>query len=115
MRVEERVTGKIAVLSLSGNMLTGGPSVMLAKMVRSLIDRRCHHIVIDVGRVQYVDSGGLGALVEAFTAARNRGGTIEMSGVTRRFKDLLTATRLLLVFDCSDEEDEAIESRTAVN
>jgi len=115
MRVEERVTGELAVLSLSGSMLTGGPSVMLAKMVRSLLDRRCHHIVIDVGHVHYADSGGLGALVEAFTAARNRGGTIEMSNATRRFKDLLIATRLLLVFDCADEEDEAIESRTAVN
>jgi len=117
MRVDEQVIGEVAVLSLSGDFLTGGPSVMLARMVRSLLERNVHHIVIDVRRVQYVDSGGLGALVEAFTAGRNRAGTVELSGVTRRLKDLLIATRLLVVFDCFDEQEviEAIPKRAALH
>ena len=118
MRLSIRVNGDTAVLSLWGEILAAGPSLTLADNVRALLDHDCHHIVIDMRHVRYVDSGGLGALVEAFVAARNRGATIELSRLTRPLKDLLVVTRLLVVFDCLDEEEETIgapSARTTVN
>jgi anti-sigma B factor antagonist len=57
-----------------------------------------------------VDSVGIGELVASFTAAQHRGGAIKLFGVTRRLNDLLVIAKLLNVFECFDNEQEAIDS-----
>jgi len=113
MHLAIQVNGDTAVLSLWGESLAGGPGLTLPHNVRALLDHDCHHIVIDMGRVRYADSAGLGALVETFAAARNRGATIELSRVTRQLKSLLVVTRLMVVFDCFDEDEETIDAYAA--
>jgi anti-sigma B factor antagonist len=63
-----------------------------------------------MGDVRYVDSGGIGELVESFTAARHRGGAIKLLNVTQRLNDLLVITKLLNVFECFETEEEALDS-----
>src|SRR4030095_12172367 len=82
----------------------------LADAVRSLLERNRRRIVLDMCDVRYVDSGGIGELVESFTAAQHRGGSIKLLGVTRRLNDLLVITKLLNVFECFETEEEAIDS-----
>jgi anti-sigma B factor antagonist len=64
--------------------------------------------VLDLGRVRYVDSAGLGELVQAFSAVRTRGGEMKLLNVTKRLNNLLVVTRLLTVFDCYDQEADAL-------
>ena len=66
--------------------------------------------MLDLGRVRYVDSAGLGELVQAFSAVRNRGGAIKLLNLTKRLNDLLVLTRLLTIFDCFDHEADALAS-----
>jgi anti-sigma B factor antagonist len=58
----------------------------------------------------YVDSAGLGELVQCCAAVRTRGGVLKLLNVTRRLSDLLVVTKLLTVFDCFDGDKEAIAS-----
>jgi anti-anti-sigma factor len=67
-------------------------------------------IVLNLGKVDYIDSGGLGILVELRTSAQNAGGTIKLTGLTKRVSDLLQITKLLTVFDVYNSEAEAVES-----
>ena len=78
--------------------------------VRNLLDKDQPRIVLDMGDVHYVDSGGIGELVESFTAARHRGGAIKLLNVTQRLNDLLVITKLLNVFECFESEEEALDS-----
>ena len=67
-------------------------------------------LVLDLGHVRYVDSTGLGDLVQAYTAARNRGGAVKLINVTKRLNDLFAVTKLLPVFDRFEQESEALTS-----
>jgi len=110
MRIEERTIDDVVVAKIHGDILLNGSGPALAERMRSLLeqDRRC--IVLDLGDVRYVDSGGIGELVESFSAARNRGGAIKLARVTRRLNDLFVIAKLLNVFECFETEDEAVES-----
>jgi len=44
------------------------------------------------------------------SVVRNRGGAMTLLNVTRRLSDLLVVTRLLTVFDCFDQEAQALAS-----
>lgn len=110
MRIEERVVGNVAVVKVHGDIVLNGSGPDLADKVRSLLEQDRRRIVLDLGDVRYVDSGGIGELVESFTAAQQRGGSVKLLGVTKRLNDLLVITKLLNVFECFDAEDEAIDS-----
>ena len=99
------------VLSVVGDMtLNGSGATMIADKVRSEMVQGQNRFVLDLGHVRYVDSAGLGELVHAFSAARNRGGAMKLLNVTKRVNDLLVLTRLLTVFECFDSEDAAVAS-----
>ena len=111
MNIEQRTIGDVVVLSITGDIaMNGGGASQIADKVRSVLQDGHNRLLLDLGHVRYVDSGGLGALVHAFSAARNRGGALKLLNVTRRLNDLLVMTRLLTVFDCFDQEAEALAS-----
>lgn len=110
MRIEERTVNNVAVVRVHGDIILNGPGPDLADEVRSLLEQDRRLIVLDMGDVRYVDSGGIGELVASFAAARHRCGSIKLSGVTKRLNDLLVITKLLNVFECFETEEEAIHS-----
>ena len=67
-------------------------------------------ILIDLGRVQTIDSSGVGELVSAFTTVRNRGGRLKLLNLPSKVNDILQITQLITVFETFDNENEAIAS-----
>ena len=112
MNIEQRTVGDVIVLSIPGDIITtyGGEATRLADRVRSELQRGHERIVLDLRHVRYVDSSGLGELVQAQSAVRTRSGAIRLLHVSKQLKDLLEVTRLLPVFDCFDQEDKALAS-----
>lgn len=111
MNFEQRTVGNVVVVSVLGDItMPEGAAKSVADKVRSLLQEGNARLVLDVGHVRYVDSTGLGELVEAYTAARNRGGGVKLLNVGKRLNDLLVLTRLLTVFECFDEEADAVAS-----
>jgi anti-sigma B factor antagonist len=113
MRIEEKNIDGIVVIKVHGDIVLNGASPTLADRVRALGEHGRRHIVLDLAHTRYVDSSGLGELIESFSAARNRGGAVKLLGVNKRLNDLLVITKLLNVFECFDTEAEAIGSFTA--
>jgi len=99
MTIQETRSGEAVTLSVDGDITMGDAGAHLARRVRSLAQERHGLVVLDLGRVRYVDSAGLGELIQCCVAARARGGRLELVNVTRRLHDLLVVTKLFTVFD----------------
>lgn len=113
LKTTSRTVDGILVLTLSGRIVFGEESSLLRDTVKKAVPEH-KRIVLNLGDVNYIDSGGLGTLVALHTTARNAGGTIKLANLTKRVGDLLQVTKLLTVFDVHDSEYEALESfRTA--
>ena len=56
------------------------------------------------------DSAGLGQLVSSFHGVTRENGRLKLFNLGKRSKDLLAMTKLLMVFDTYDTEQEALES-----
>jgi anti-sigma B factor antagonist len=111
VNIEKRMAGDVMVLSLVGDMtLDGSGATMIADKVRSEMVQGQNRFLLDLGHVRYIDSAGLGELIHAFAAVRNRGGAMKLLNVTKRVNELLVLTRLLTVFESFDTEAEALES-----
>ncbi len=111
MQLVERMAGNVAIVKVTGDItLNKGGDVLLKDKVQSLLQQGHKNLVIDLSEVSYVDSAGLGELVQAYATAKNRGGALKLLSVTKRLKDLLVVTKLLTVFDTFDTEAEALAS-----
>jgi len=108
--INERRAGDITVLDLKGRLRLGGNMIALHKSIRSLLLEKKTQILLNLAGVTYVDSCGLGELVASQISVENKGGEIKLVGLTDTLRQLLTASRLLTVFDAYDNEAEAIES-----
>ncbi len=111
MQLEQRITGNIVIVKITGDItLDRGADVILKDKIRSLLQQGHRQILLDLGDVSYVDSAGLGQLVQVYATTRNAGGSLKLLHLTKRLHDLLVVTKLLTVFDAYDEESEAIAS-----
>jgi anti-sigma B factor antagonist len=99
----------IIVVDCAGRIVFGEESSELRGRIKDLIGEGSR-IVLNLGEVTYIDSGGLGTLVALYTTAQNAGASIKLAKLTRRVGDLLQVTKLLTVFDVYDTEEEAVQS-----
>src|SRR5581483_1797319 len=99
----------ITVLDCAGRIVFGEESCELRDRVKALLSSGAK-LVLNLGEVTYIDSGGLGTLVGLYTSAQQSGGSIKLANLTRRVGDLLQVTKLLTVFEVYDTEQEAVDS-----
>jgi len=59
-------------LTLHGDITPDSGEALLSARVGAALDRT-RHVVLDVSDVRYVDSRGIGELIEAYTVATQRG------------------------------------------
>jgi anti-sigma B factor antagonist len=109
LKMATRTVDGIAALRCSGRIVFGEESAMLREEVKKIIAKN-KRIVLDLGGVNYIDSGGLGTLVALHTTAHSAGGIIKLAHLTKRVGDLLQVTKLLTVFDVQETEYDALES-----
>ena len=94
------------VFDLDGNLdADAGPGVYL-RFQRELFSGKAH-FVFDLGRVELVDSAGLGVLVRCYKDARARGGLMALQAVPEPIERILEFTRLNTIFPITDQVPEA--------
>jgi anti-sigma B factor antagonist len=111
MQISERTVGDVVIVDVSGKITLGeGGDVVLKDKMRSLIQQGNKKLLLNLGGVSYVDSAGLGEIVQAYATVNKDGGKLKLLNITKRIKDLLSITKLLTVFDTFDNEAEAVAS-----
>ena len=111
MQISERTVGDVVIVDVSGKITLGdGGDAILKDKMRSLIQQNQKKVLLNLGDVSYVDSAGLGEIVQAYAAVTKAGGALKLMNTTKRIKDLLSITKLLTVFDTYDSEAEAVTS-----
>jgi anti-sigma B factor antagonist len=111
MQISQRTVGDVVIVEISGKITLGeGGDAILKDKMRSLIQQGHKKLLLNLGEVSYVDSAGLGEIVQAYATVNKDGGKLKLLNITKRIKDLLSITKLLTVFDTFDTEAEAIAS-----
>jgi anti-sigma B factor antagonist len=99
----------ITVVYLNGAIFFGEESASLRTLVKDLLNKS-RQIVLDLGDVTYIDSGGLGTLVALYASARKIGGDIRLARVGRRANEVLQITKLVTLFEVFDKAEDAVAS-----
>ena len=85
----------------------------LAEHLRTVVDKGYQVIVLDVAALTHPDSMTLGAIVQTYVSAVKGGGTVKLTNVSKRFRDLLAVTKLDKIMEIVDIEGDV--DRLSVN
>ncbi|MGA2099811.1 MAG: STAS domain-containing protein [Candidatus Sulfotelmatobacter sp.] len=110
LKLTKRTVDGILAIECSGRIVFGEESALLREEVKTALTNGMKRIVLNLGDVNYIDSGGLGTLVALHTTAHNAGAAIKLANLTKRVGDLLQVTKLLTVFEVYNSEYEALEA-----
>ena len=66
-------------------------------------------IVVDLEKVNYIDSSGLATLVEILKRTKSQGGSLGLSGLSDKVKSLFEITKLDKLFTIVRTQDEAVD------
>jgi anti-sigma B factor antagonist len=111
--LERRSFGSTTILYLDGPLRLGHRDAktgqQLSDAVREVISSGTHYVAIDLrGLVKTPDSSGLGELVAAESALRQRGGKLVLVNVPPKLRKLVETMGLDRLFSIVDTEEEAI-------
>ncbi|MEQ9104300.1 MAG: STAS domain-containing protein [Rhodothermales bacterium] len=106
--VEERYNS--VVITLKGNVMGGPDGSKLHDTLHDLKESGKTNIVVDLSKVKFMNSSGLGMLISAMTTMRNAGGDLRLANVADRIQSLLVVTKLITVFKHFESVDEAAKS-----
>ena len=110
LKISKREIDGIIIVDLDGPITLGQDNIDLHHTIRALIEQDQKRILLNLAKVTYIDSSGLGELVAGFTSVEKNGGEMKLLNLTDRVTELMMITKLLTVFDVYDDEQTAIGS-----
>ena len=110
LEITQRETNGIYLLTLRGRLVLGQESNGLRTTIDNLLLSGATRFVIGLEHVNYVDSAGLGALIEIHRKAKAKGGRLMLTNLGPKLRQALELAQLLTIFETCATEADAVAS-----
>ncbi len=110
MKIKERKREGVAILELSGKLMGGPDSEAFNQTLQALIHEGVKNFIVNLERVKWVNSTGLGILISGYSTVRKNGGELKLLKVSDRIENIFIVSKLYTVFESFDDEEEAVNS-----
>jgi anti-sigma B factor antagonist len=110
LEITQRAANGVYILTLRGRLVLGQESSGFRATVDNLLSSGATRIVVDLEHANYIDSAGLGALIEAHRTTKAKGGGLALCNLGPNFRQALEFARLLTIFETFPTQDAAVGS-----
>ncbi|MCK4904092.1 MAG: STAS domain-containing protein [Candidatus Marinimicrobia bacterium] len=110
MRIKKSEKDGVTILTLSGKMMLDAKSASLHDCVKDLIKEGKTKVVMDMGKITWFGSTGLGALLASYTSLKDNNGDLKVARATRKIRSVFMFTQIIKVLENYDTVDEAVAS-----
>jgi anti-sigma B factor antagonist len=110
LKITDREVDGAYVVALDGRIVLGEESQALRVKLKSLVAEGKKKVVLNMDKIKYIDSAGLGILVAAHVSAKLQGASLKLSNLGSKFREVLQITKLFTVFDVYNTEAAAVAS-----
>jgi anti-sigma B factor antagonist len=110
LKILQRKIGAVTVLDLEGKVILGEPSNRLLETTKNLLTQGERNLLLNLAEVSYLDSAGLGSVVQCYSSVLHSNGRLKLLKVPARILELLRTTKLQSRFEMFEDEATALES-----
>ncbi len=107
MELNTRERDGIVIIEVSGEVdLYNAPT--LKEEIQKLVEQEKYKIIMNLDRVSYVDSSGIGALISSYSNLKKFQGSMRISNVAGSVRKVFELTKLTSFFDIDDDEEQSL-------
>lgn len=110
LEITQHEANGISILALKGRLVLGDESSGYRTTVMRLLSSGSRRIVINLEHAHYIDSAGLGALIETHRTTKEKGGRLALCSLGPKFRRALEIAKLLPIFETFPNQDAAVRS-----
>jgi anti-sigma B factor antagonist len=110
MKVKTRDAGQVVVFDVSGQVMGGPDADTFHELVKSQIATGKKQILVNLAKVNWINSTGLGILIAGYTSVQDAGGHFKLANISDRIESILMVTKLAGIFETYETEEEALAS-----
>ncbi|HEX7706015.1 MAG TPA: anti-sigma factor antagonist [Thermoanaerobaculia bacterium] len=108
MDIGVRKADDITIVDFNGRLAAGVSDTILPRLIGEILDAGSKKILLNLSDMDYIDSNGLGELVQAYRESQRRGASLRLLKPQDRVAKTLRLTNLLPMFPVYDTEEEAL-------
>jgi anti-sigma B factor antagonist len=108
MHVELRKAGDVVIVDLEGKLTAGLGDQILRDTLDELLAEGWKKILLNLSKVSFMDSAGVGELVAGLRTAQRLGASLKLLNASERVESTLYVARLLPIFELYRDEAEAL-------
>ena len=110
MKIKERKRDGVVILEMSGKLMGGPDAATFNDTLKTVLHEGGTNVIVDLARVNWVNSTGLGILISGYSTVKKSGGELKLLHVSERIESIFMVSKLHTVFTSFDDEDEAVQS-----
>lgn len=110
LEISTRDREGISIVDLNGRITAGEEVARFRTAIEAASGSAGARIILNLQRVDYIDSTGLGAMVMCANRTKNSGGMAKLLNLNRRNMELLVLTKLDTIFEVFEDEQDAVNS-----
>ena len=107
MNLTHALVDNMLFARLQGDLIGSPDSQQLIELVNNNIEANIVLCAVDLSKVRFINSSGIGILVSLLTKFRNRGGEMILINPSEHIRKLLIITKLNAIFTVAEDDAQA--------
>ena len=99
----------VMLVTLRGPQLDADTALEFKHDIAPVLEGHCQ-VVLDLSRLEFVDSSGLGALLSCLRQVHANGGDLKLCGISKPVRSLFELVRMHRLFHIFDTSEAAIRA-----
>ena len=110
MSLDVKTSGDVTILTPKGMLLGGKETDELQAKIKELTEAGNRKLLINLGQTTFMNSVSLGVLIAGHSSYAKRDARMKLCAVDKKIQNIFVVTKLSLVFEVHDTEEEALKS-----
>ena len=108
MKFREKKIDKVKIFEIYDNFFRDTGISELQESIMAALNNGSKKFIMDLSRVEYINSIGLAALIRAYTSTKKAGADLLFTSLSLKVKEMLYITRIDTLFTIYDTTEEAV-------
>lgn len=108
IKIIDETIDEVAVCKIEGKLAGLDGKGKIQDKVKDLVESKIVNVVLDLTKVSWIDSTGLGELIASLSSTKNNGGNLVLSNLQDPVQSLLKMTNLNQIFDVYENVEDAL-------
>jgi len=109
-QLQQRQVGRVTVIEAVGRLTSVDGHTRLRDLIHVVTGYGAKKLVLNLARVEFIDSSGIGELARSYSVVRQTGGEMKLAGVSQKVLEVLEISHLNTIFEIYSGDGEALRA-----